>query len=324
MLLRDELNDYGHLKRCWDSIYSSKEKSKRLHSKGSDCISIEDFKSREENLLSALRKSLLENTYRIDNLAWFAEEKQEKNKYRLITVASVKDRIVQKRILDLIHPLIVTYIDTGVSYCGVKENIWKKDPNNLNTKKAFLKILDHVKSKKYWVFKSDIKGFYDNVPKRKFFNLFKIISIDLMNDQSLNTLIKDMIYFKLSKNDELLKKYPDCFPDKYKGICQGSALSQFFANMYLTEFDIKMKGVFGDRFIRYIDDFIVFCDTKPEAQRAKAIALKFLKSKKLELSQNANKTKITTINGNYINFLGFRIDKEKITSKRNHLQSRSG
>lgn len=317
MSLRDKLNDHDDLKRCWNSIYSSKQKSKRAGSKGPDDISIEEFRSKESYYFPILEKKLVENSYKMGKLAWFAEKKPEKNKYRLITVATVQDRIVQKRILDLIHPSLFPYINTGVSYCGVKKDIWKKDTDALNTRKAFVKIIEHVKDKKYWVFKSDIKGFYDNVPKRKFYNLFVKLSNELLKDTSLNSLIKEMIYFKLEKLSDLQSKHPECVPPKYKGICQGSALSQFFANMYLTDFDITMKKKYGDRYIRYIDDFIVFCDTKEEANKVKEKAIKLLKKKGLELSPHESKTKITTIKGNYINFLGLRIDKNKITSKKN-------
>ena len=57
---------------------------------------------------------------------------------------------------------------------------------------------------------------------------------------------------------------------KYKGLPIGNLTSQFFANVYLNKFDhfikreLKIKG-----YLRYVDDFVLFSDSKEELKEAK-------------------------------------------------------
>ncbi|MBP9719149.1 MAG: hypothetical protein KBD46_01665 [Candidatus Levybacteria bacterium] len=318
MILRKELNNISLLTRSWKSIYSSKEKFKRHSSKGSDGISIQDFKDNDRTYLLMLQKELKKNKYHNSALKGIPIKKSEPEKYRLIAVSNIKDRIVHKALLGILNPIVFPFIDNGVSYCGVKKNIWAGSTNEaLTTKKAFEKVLEHVRNKKFYVFKADIKGFYDHVPKRMFFNILK----KLIPDNSLIPIIKEIIYFKLSNPEEFDGKKASLLPKKYVGISQGSALSQFFANIYLADFDIKMKKKYGDRFIRYVDDFIIFFDTKEEAKKAKKYAIRALKVKKLELSSDPNKTKTISIKNDYVEFLGIRIDQNKLSYKKSRAET---
>lgn len=314
MTLRDQLNNIQLLDKAWHNIFSSKAKFKRKSSKGPDDISLQDFYDKEAIYIPTLFKDLASDKFKISPLKGIPIAKQEAGKYRLIAVSNVRERIVHKAILALIHPLLYQHIDTKVSYCGVKKTIWgKKEKEGLTTRKAFQKIKTHVKNKKHYVFKADVKGFYDNVPKRKFLNKIK----KLLDDHSLIPLITTVAYFKLENAKAFTGPKAVLLPKRYVGISQGSALSQFFANIYLATFDTKMRQRYGDRFIRYIDDFIVFCDTKEEAREAKEYSKKLLMDEKLELASDPNKTKVASIKTDYAVFLGIRIDAKKLSYKKN-------
>jgi len=178
MSLRLDLNNHFLLKKCWKRIFWSKSVSKKARSKGLDGETIKDFHRSEDKNLNEVFNLLYKNTYKLSPLEGFAVKKENKTEYRLITAAIVRDRIVHKAILCLINKNIYSYINTGVSYCGVKEDMLSEnaDNNTFNTKMAIKKLIEHVEKKNYYFFKSDIKAFYDNVPKRRLYNLIKKLS----------------------------------------------------------------------------------------------------------------------------------------------------
>jgi len=322
--LRTQLNDKGRLHRCWKSIFWNKSVSKKAKSRGIDKETIADFYADEEKNLDEIFAALKKNKHKLSPLFGFPVKKENKAEYRLITAATVRDRIVHKAILSVINNPLFKYLDTKVSYCGVKENIFKnrKNPNTLNTKCAILKLIEHVEKGNYWFFKSDIKGFYDNVPKRKLFNIIKKLSANVLHDHSLNPFIKDVIFFKLGNKEQIENEKKASLPHKYYGISQGSSLSQFLANIYLADFDRYMVKKYGDRFIRYIDDFIVVCKTKEEATEAHSRSERYLKRKGLQLSASSDKTKKVDIRQSRFNFLGLNFSKDQIRWKRSNDEAR--
>lgn len=319
--LIDQLADFQLLLKCWKNVYQGKSDSARANSKGIDNISIDDFDSSDDKYLNKILILLQKRKYKFSNLRGYPEPKKENGKFRLVTVATVPDRIVHKAILSLIVLPVFPYINTGVSYCGVKDKIWKRkaDRNSLNTKHAIEKLAFHIKNKKYCIFKSDIKAFYDEIPKRKLFNKVIKVAKIYFPDTSLLPMIKEIIFFHLGNPDRFIKDNLEyLLPHKYKGISQGSPLSQIFSNIYLVDFDQKMKKVYGDSFIRYIDDFIIVCNTKKEAYLAGKYAERILKKLKLKLSPDPKKTLCVDLRERPIKFLGLNISKEKISSKYNN------
>ena len=107
-------------------------------------------------------------------------------------------------------------------------------------------------------------------------------------------------------------------PDKELGITQGSSLSPLLANLYLSDFDSVLKSAFGDRFIRYVDDFVVMCKTKEEAEIAKKLALQEIAKIDLQLSPDGPDTKTyikNLISSEAIDFLGVSIQRRCLIPK---------
>lgn len=73
-----------------------------------------------------------------------------------------------------------------------------------------------------------------------------------------------------------------------KGVPQGSPLSPLLSNILLNELDKELvkRGV---RFVRYADDFSMYCKTKAEARKAGNEIYLFLKNK-LRLPINREKS----------------------------------
>ncbi|MFC1771185.1 reverse transcriptase domain-containing protein [Candidatus Margulisiibacteriota bacterium] len=314
MSLIEELSQTALLRKCWKSIYAGKNEDVRQFSRGVDNISLIDFKLKENSLLPQIAEDLSKKTYQIQALKAFPVEKGL-GKYRLITAPTVSDRIVHKAILSVINKYFYQTINTGVSYCGVKKNIWSKKKNEWNNVSAIKKLMEKVKNRYFWVLESDIKGFFDSVPK---YNLLKQIT-SLLPDSSINCLLEKIVYFEVRNIDEILNKtkYKDKIkmPEKQKGISQGSPLSPLFSNIYLSGFDNKVKDLCGDSYIRYVDDFLVLADSKEKAKELKIQLLSFVDEIGLELAED--KTEIVNLKdgGESLKFLGLRINNKKICAK---------
>lgn len=159
------------------------------------------------------------------------------------------------------------------------------------------------------------------MPKRRLYNLVKKLSVNTLNDTSLNIYLHKIIFYKIGNKDQILREGKVSLPNRHYGISQGSPLSQLLANIYLRDFDVYMKKIYGDRFIRYIDDFIVAVNNKQDAEEAKAIVQNFLRKYSLSLSDEKEKTKIVDLHKTSFNFLGLNISREKISWKRSSTES---
>ncbi|MBI5415084.1 hypothetical protein HZA38_06265 [Candidatus Peregrinibacteria bacterium] len=304
------LSKIRSLETAWGLVKSRKSIESRKNSRGIDKVSLEDFEKNLSENLNLISNKLRNNSYEPDSVK-IVPQKKENGKYRFIAVPTIRDRIVQRAMLELFMPYIKNIIQTGVSYCGVKND----ENEAMCTKKAVKKIIDHIKNGLFWFFKSDIEGFFDNIPKK---SILKKIQNKIPLSEEVFKLTKKYIHYQVG-NPEVFQKHRLKIPDDILGITQGSALSPVFANLYLADFDRKVKKVFGDRFIRYVDDFVVICKDQKEAKEA----LNFLKDeiKKIDLSlPNENKKDSKTRTGNLrasnkIDFLGLAIDRNRICPK---------
>lgn len=73
--------------------------------------------------------------------------------------------------------------------------------------------------------------------------------------------------------------------DVAKGLPQGAVLSPLLANLYLHSFDQYVTSRLK-AYVRYADDFVIFTETKEEAERLSEGASAYL-SGKLKLSVNS-------------------------------------
>ena len=94
------------------------------------------------------------------------------------------------------------------------------------------------------------------------------------------------------------------------GSPQGGVISPLLANIYLDEFDQKMKAL-GIRIVRYADDILVFATSLRQAKKHQEIAIQILEED-LGLTVNRTKTHITSLSEG-VSYLGFVIYPKCIT-----------
>lgn len=120
--------------------------------------------------------------------------------------------------------------------------------------------------------KSDIKAFFDSVPK----DFIRSRIGALVIDSDLKVLLNKAISIELENLSEIddVKFY---FPLEDKGIAQGSSLSPLLANIALHEFDEIVPDENSITF-RYVDDFLILSKTPRDASQAFKRAIKVLSS----------------------------------------------
>jgi len=107
--------------------------------------------------------------------------------------------------------------------------------------------------------------------------------------------------------------------ERKKGIPIGNLTSQFFANLYLNDFDHYIKEQKRARYyIRYCDDFVIFGNSKKWLNDLKMDISD--KLNKIRLSLHENKSRIyRTKDG--VDFLGYRIFPDYVLVRKHIVRS---
>ena len=196
----------------------------------------------------------------------------------------------------IIHHLIVSQLEPIVMK-SLYDHAYGSIPDRgvHVAKKQLEKWIRSYGNKRFYVFKCDIRHFYDSIDHNRYLDLvFNLI---------------------------------DSFEDTpNKGVPKGFFTSQWLANLYLTEFDHYIKEeLHVKHYLRYMDD-IVLLDTNKKRLRKKAKALeKFLnESLNLKLKDNWQLYRFVdkdNKNGRDIDFMGFRFFRNKTILRKSNLRT---
>jgi len=152
-----------------------------------------------------------------------------------------------------------------------------------------------------WVVDADIKGCFDNIDHQ--------FLLDTIGPVPGRELIKQ--WLKAGYVDK------EVFYDAEAGTPQGGVISPLLANIALHGMEkalgVKFRpdnGVIigGRAVVRYADDFVVFCESKSDAEQAEIILKEWLGKRGLYLSKE--KTQIVHLTQGF-DFLGFNIRQYK-------------
>ncbi len=141
----------------------------------------------------------------------------------------------------------------------------------LDIKNFFYSIDKNILFKK--LYEGVQKSGYDEETKQKIAWLSNII---IYNDVTKNYIFKGDKYALGA-----LPSHKSLFgAPKHLGLPIGNLTSQFFANLYLNDFDHFVKRELKrKRYIRYVDDFVIFGDDKEELARIKQKIEEYLQVK---------------------------------------------
>jgi RNA-directed DNA polymerase len=289
-IVHDKLKVYSLTGRITEELMlkAFKAVKKNRGAAGIDKVSIKMFESNlTENLLS-LMKGLKQGTYQPTPLKRVHIPKG-KGKTRPLGIPPVKCRIAQEIIRHLINSTFESrFHDNSFGF-----------RKGRNCHQAVERLLQYAEQGYRFSVDVDIKGFFDNIPHK---------------------LILESIYARISDGNilKLIEKFLNSgvmeegvFTPTTKGTCQGGVISPLLSNIVLNHLDWFLEEQ-GLHFVRYADDFVILCKTKPEAEKALNLARAFLKDMGLE--DNPEKTKIRHFSEGF-DFLGFTIKSRSITMR---------
>lgn len=215
-------------------------------------------------------------------------------KTRTIHSSAFKDRVLYHAIVNILEPIYEKKFiydsyanrkNKGTHRAVLRFDEFKRKVSNngMLTKNSY-----NNNSVKGYVFKADIKHYFETVDHRILLNILR----RTIKDKKVIWLIKKILNNFNTKT-------------KGKGMPLGNLTSQFFANVYLNDLDYFVKHKLKAKYyIRYVDDFVILHNDKNKLKEYKEKIEKYLKNLKLELHQD--KSKIIPLRKN-ITFLGYRI-----------------
>lgn len=203
-------------------------------------------------------------------------------KFRPLGIPAVRCRVAQEVVRSLINPIF--------------DPLFHDHSHGFRTKRSChtaMELVVKYRSEGYrYVLDADIKGFFDEIPHKLIMDL---ISREI-SDGNILALIRKFLQAGVME-DGMVK------PTR-KGTPQGGIVSPLIANVVLNHLDWRLEE-HGFKFVRYADDFLVFCKSKRQAEKALEIVTEIIEGD-LGLNLSPEKTHIATF-GSGFNFLGFYV-----------------
>ena len=256
---------------------------------------VAEFNYNLETELLLLQQQLTQQTYRPGPYTVF---KIIDPKPRYISAAPYRDRVVHHALCNLITPIFEKTFITD-SYANRQ---------NFGTHKALRRFTQFSRASTY-VLQCYISKYFPNIDhiilkqllqqKLKCPQTLWLIDLIIENSNPQETV---NIYFP---GDQLFTPL-----ERRKGLPLGNLTSQFFANIYLNALDHYVKDTLRFRkYLRYVDDFALFSDSKSDLKQARHHIEIYLTS--LRLILHPTKTQIlNTVYGGQ--FVGFRVFPQQI------------
>jgi RNA-directed DNA polymerase len=249
---------------AWKKVKSNKGAA------GIDKVTIEMFEKQLDQHIASMVRQLRNKRYQPAPVRRVEIPKPGSKKKRPLGIPTVRDRLVQQVLKEILEPIFEQ---------SFLENSYGYRPER-SAHDALKQAMKYAK-KNYWVIDVDIQGFFDNVDHE--------ILLDMVNekvsDGSILKLIRKFLTAGVMKDNE--------YEPTLIGTPQGGVISPLLANIYLHHLDRRLEER-RYRFVRYADDFLVFCSDKEEAGIELRYIEEVLKSE-LKLCINEEKTCISFI-----------------------------
>ncbi|MGB5967783.1 MAG: CRISPR-associated endonuclease Cas1 [Spirulinaceae cyanobacterium] len=270
---------FPELKYAWNLV------RKGSRSPGIDGITTDLFAGVATEQLKTLQQQLGEETYFPSPARGFYLPKRNGGQ-RLLGIPTVKDRIVQRWLLEEIYlSLEKQFADCSYAY----------RPNR-GIQIAVKHFYFYYQMQPCWVIKSDIANFFDSICQALLLAALEQMETEEVILQLIGQQLKSGIVIQGRR------LYPK------KGVLQGSILSGALANLYLNEFDHSCLSN-GIKFVRYGDDFVVACSSLEEAKYTLSLLATWLR--KIFLNLQPEKTRIFSPEEEFT-FLGYQFRQGKV------------
>lgn len=192
----------------------------------------------EDEYLYRLQDMLIHKTYHTSKYEVF-EKKEGKKIRKIYKLPYFSDRICQWAIIQVIEPYLMRTL-TDDTYSALPGRGVER------ARRKMVRALKTDPENTVWCLKIDISKYYPNVNIEK----LKLKYRRLFKDNDLLWLL-----------DEILDSNPDT------GVPIGNYISQYSGNIYLSDFDHRVKEVYHIKhYFRYMDDMVFLSSSKEELQ----------------------------------------------------------
>ena len=261
-----------------DKIYSKKnlieayrQVKKNKGASGSDGITIQGYGENLHENTESLHLELKTRTYEPSPVRRVEIPKPD-GSTRPLGIPTVRDRVVQQALLNIIQPIFEP---------GFHPSSYGYRPGR-NCQQAIAKaerFMNRYQLKH--VVDMDLSKCFDTLDHEQIIEKIN----RKISDGSVLKLIRQFLKAGIMKNGEYVQTQ--------SGSPQGGVCSPLIANIYLDDFDQKMKAK-GIRIVRYADDILIFAKS-PRAAKKNLQMAKHILEDELKLTVNQKKTSITSV-----------------------------
>lgn len=248
-------------------------------SAGGDGVSLGEFGADLFANLTQLRAELLGGTYRTGAFRKVSVPKKKPG-YRVLTIPSIRDRVVHTSIASALTPILEPLFEDGsfgyrpnrgVVHAVQRIEAWRKRGYDV-------------------VIEVDIVSYFDNVDQAILQEKLRAAIGTLPGAAPLLALV-----------ETLLTDQGRALGTPGQGLVQGSPLSPLLANLYLDALDEEIEAE-GVKIVRFADDFVILCKSEKKAERVLARCIEVLKQHNLRLHNDG--TRIVNFDKGF-DFIGY-------------------
>src|SRR5215204_3931131 len=251
---------------------------------GPDRQGVAEVREQLDEILSVLRRELLDGSYRPGNIrrVWIPKSGGGQ---RGLGIPNVIDRIVQQAVHNVLSP---HYEPTFH-----KSSHGFRPGRSCHT--AIYEAKRHLGEGHEWVVDLDLEKFFDKVNHQRLMARLG----QKVCDRLLLRLIHRMLKAGVVMPDGVVVSTDE-------GVPQGGPLSPLLSNIVLDELDRELERR-GHRFVRYADDCNVYVRSERSGQRVMASLTSFIE-RRLRLKVNVAKSAVARPEERH--FLGFRLRRD--------------
>ena len=212
------------------------------------------FNKNQDRLLKKIQLDLINETYKFSDLR--TKTVHEPKERKIDIPPFFPDRIYQRAMMDAVSDRFMdAFIDN--TFSSIKGR-------GLKSCKYTIENIIH-RSKNWYYINIDVKKFFENID---------------------HDILKEKLY-SLGIDSKILKMHYASIDKHKRGIAIGCFPSQYYANLYLADFDYMMLWMTGSRYVRYMDNCVIWVETKQDAHKLlRFIEGYFHRFLKLEINKN--------------------------------------
>lgn len=270
----------GRLYAAWQQV------KRNAGAAGIDRMTVEEFASRERELLGLIHDKLESGSYRFRPARRALIPKEGSRNKRKLGIPVVMDRVVGQSM----HLVLEEIFDPDFTASNFGFRRGKSQHQ------AIRHVQQQVQEGKEWGVAVDLKSFFDEIPH----DLILALIRRKVADERFVTMVA-----RLLKAGVIVDGH---FEKTVKGCPQGSPLSPMLSNIVLNELDHHLESR-NLGYARWADDFVLVVRSERAAHRVMDRTIRFLEQE-LGLPVNREKSRVALIQ--QIRFLGFQILRGKL------------